>query len=147
MLVFTIDGYQKCTSCGIYADDGGLINEMFACVICLKNNKTWSDKMKSIYNTINNNYFADGTDSKNIAYVSIYNNVEEIIDVFGSVEWFEEQGFSNGNVYKNVTVKDLIFPVITFEKESTLGGYLYEADVTKKYILNEANSYFTKRIN
>lgn len=103
--------------------------------------------MKSIYNTINNNYFADGTDSKNIAYVSIYNNVEEIIDVFGSVEWFEEQGFSNGNVYKNVTVKDLIFPVITFEKESTLGGYLYEADVTKKYILNEANSYFTKRIN
>src|SRR5699024_10680852 len=105
-------------------------------------------KMKNIFNKINKNYYADGEDPTNrgnSAYVDIYNNAGEIIELFGSVEQCESLDLINRDSIKSTIVTYLKFPMITFEKESTLGGYLFEADTTEDYIMAEADSYFIKR--
>lgn len=49
MLVFTIDDYQKCNYCENFTDDGGLINEMFACRDCLETREDQKTKDKKIF--------------------------------------------------------------------------------------------------
>src|SRR5699024_1721090 len=105
-------------------------------------------KMKNIFNKINKNYYADGEDTTNrgnSAYVDNYNNTEEISELFGNIEQFESLDLTNGDIINSTIVDDLKFPIITFEKESTLGGYLFEADTSEEYIMAEADSYFIKR--
>src|SRR5699024_12460487 len=95
-------------------------------------------KIKNIYNKINKNYYADREDPTNrgnSAYVDIYNNTEEIIELFGSVEQFEGLDLTNGDIIKSTIVDDLKFPIIAFKKESTLGSYLLDANKQEEYTM------------
>lgn len=101
------------------------------------------EKMKRLYEKISNGYKADGSDKRNVAYVSLYKNKEDIINQFGSTELFEEKFTTN--IQKSIKVNNLIYPVITFDKENTVSRYLFEADVTEIFILNEAKAYFSTK--
>lgn len=52
MLVFSIDGYQRCNYCDVFADDGGLINNLFACQDCI-NKREVEDNMTKTFNYSN----------------------------------------------------------------------------------------------
>lgn len=101
-----------------------------------------TERIESIYNSIKKNYKASGSEDKDVTFASFYRNKEELNKVYGSIESFENQDFKNGNIHKSVNIEDLDFPIITFDTESTLGGFLFEADSTRQYVLREAEAYF-----
>lgn len=87
--------------------------------------------MNNVFNTIQNNYKASGSDGH---HAEMFNDVEEIIESFRSVDWFEDQ--------IDEKVSSLKFPIITFDYEDAQGKHVFDSGSTREDIMYEADNYF-----
>lgn len=87
-------------------------------------------EMKVIFETINNNFKANGEDGK---YVNLYNNTDQLLENL-TKESFE--------YLFNVKINTLKFPIITFSSDDHTINQLYESNESRRFILREAKIYF-----
>ena len=86
--------------------------------------------MKVIFETINNNFKANGEDGN---YVNLYNNTDQLLENL-TKESFE--------YLFNVKINTLKFPIITFSSDDHTINQLYESNESRRFILRVAKIYF-----
>ena len=94
---------------------------------------TWLE-MKVIFETINNNFKANGEDGKT---VNLYNNTTQLLDDLTK---------NSFETLFNVNINKLKFPIITFSSDDHAVSQLYDSDKTRSFILKEAKIYFREEL-
>lgn len=95
--------------------------------------------MKNTMKTLNEIYKVNGENGK---YATLYENEDEIIEVYGDIDFFMER--LDVNPQKELSVETINYPVIVFDTSASVGENLFEANQVDE-VLEVASVYFDRK--